>query len=249
MKAPHLYAARFEDYAAGTRTILAVTAAWMVLIVIWEWTGADRPVMALLADSHGFALQNDWWLREVLHNGLRRVSTLAYVTLIVSLWKPFGFLRSVTQRQRVEILVGVTASLLAVNWAKHVSLTSCPWDLAQFGGVARYVSHWAWGIRDGGAGHCFPSGHASAGFAFLGLALPFLFAPSAQLQQRGWRILYVAILFGLICGITQVLRGAHYLSHVLWTGLICWVVAMINHWAFKYAGKANPWPDGPAASG
>ena len=233
MKAPRLYAARSGNYAAGTPAILAVTAAWMILIVIWEWAGADRPVMALLADSHGFALQNDWWLRVVLHEDLRRVSTLAYIALIVALWKPFGFLRSLTQRQRVEIISGVTLSLLAVNWAKHVSLTSCPWDLAQFGGVAKYVSHWAWGISDGGAGHCFPSGHASAGYAFLALALPFLFAPSATVQRRGRRILYAAFLFGLVCGIAQVLRGAHYPSHVLWTGLICWFVAVINHLLFR----------------
>lgn len=229
--------------------MLRVTWLWLILTVVWEWIGADRPAVALLADSHGFALQNDWWLRVVLHDGLRRVSTLAYIALIVALWKPFGFLRSLTQRQRLEIISGVTISLIAVNCVKQFSLTSCPWDLAQFGGAAQYVSHWAWGLSDGGAGHCFPSGHASSGYAFLALALPFLFASSAQLQRRGRRIFVAAFLFGLVCGIAQVLRGAHYPSHVLWAGLICWFVAVINHRMFEYAGKTSPWPDGPAASG
>jgi membrane-associated PAP2 superfamily phosphatase len=46
-----------------------------------------------------------------------------------------------------------------------------------------------------------------------------------------------------------VLRGAHHPSHVLWTGLICWVLAVINHWIFEYCGTASALPDGSAASG
>jgi len=233
---------------AGAPPILVISWLWLGFILLWESTGADSWVVKQLADSHGFALQNDWWLCVVLHDGLRRISTLAYFALVLAVWKPFGFLRSVTQRQRVEILAGVTASLLAVNWLKHMSLTSCPWDLAEFGGVAQYVSHWAWGLSDGGAGHCFPSGHASAGYAFLGLALPLLFAVSALTQRRGRRIFAAAFLLGLVCGIAQVLRGAHYPSHVFWAGLICWMVALINHWIFEYSAKAAAVSGGQTAS-
>lgn len=230
--------------------LTATVIGWigLGLIMLWEWSGGDRQAMNHFADSRGFALQNNWWLRVVLHEGLRWVSTLAYVALIVALWKPFAFLRATTRLQRVEMLVGVTAGLLAVSWIKNSSLTSCPWDLTQFGGVARYVSHWAWGLADGGPGRCFPSGHASAGYAFFPVALPFLFASSAALQQRGRRIFYAVLLFGLVCGAAQVLRGAHYPSHVLWTGLICWVVAVINHRMFEYAGKVTTLPDDPAAA-
>lgn len=245
----HAISPRAIDAPAGVAsTALAITGVWLGFIVLWEWSGGDRWVMNHLADSHGFALQNDWWLRAVLHDGLRWVSTLAYVALIVAVWKPFAFLRATTRLQRVEMLVGVTAALLAVSWVKNLSLTSCPWDLAQFGGAARYVSHWAWGLGDGGPGRCFPSGHASAGYAFFPVALPFLFASSAALQQRGRRIFYAVLLFGLICGAAQVLRGAHYPSHVLWTGLICWVVAVSNHRMFEYAGRVTTLPDDPAAA-
>ena len=249
MKARPLSARSPESLPAITPAVLAITLAWMGLIVIWEWSGADLWVVGRLADSHGFALQNDWWLRVVMHEGLRRISTLVYLALLVALWKPFGFLRRITLRQRAEIVIGVTVSLLAISAIKHFSLTSCPWDLAQFGGAAKYLSHWAWGVSDGGAGHCFPSGHASAGYAFLALAMPFLFAASAQTQRRGWRIFVAALLFGLICGAAQVLRGAHHPSHVLWTGLICWVLAVINHWIFENCATAGALPDGSAASG
>ena len=59
-------------------------------------------------------------------------------------------------------------SLAVVSTLKYTSSTSCPWDLSEFGGVARHVSHWALGVLDGGGGKCFPAGHASAGIAFFG---------------------------------------------------------------------------------
>lgn len=232
--------------AGPALTTAILSGIGISLILIWEYSGSDRWVMNQLADSRGFALQNNWWLRVVLHDGLRWVSTLAYAALIIAVWKPYWFLRAATRLQLVEMLVGVTAALLAVNSIKNSSLTSCPWDLAQFGGIARYVSHWAWGLADGGPGRCFPSGHASAGYAFFPVALPFLFASSAATHQRGRRIIYAVLVFGLICGAAQVLRGAHYPSHALWTGLICWVVALINHLIFKYTGKVAALPENPA---
>lgn len=211
------------------------------IILLWEFSGGDRWVMNALAGSDGFALQNNLWLRVVLHDGLRRASTLAYVLLILAIWKPRGFLRAATRRQRVEMLVGVTASLLVVSTIKHLSLTSCPWDLAQFGGVAHYVPHWIWGLDDGGPGRCFPSGHASAGFAFFPVALPLLFASSASTRKHGRTVFYTVLVSGLVCGGAQILRGAHFPSHVLWTGLICWMVAVINSRMFEHAGRLRTW--------
>ena len=229
-------------------TSLLVTGAWLGFIVIWEWCGTDRWAMLRLADSHGFALQNNWWLKAVFHDGLRWISTLAYAALVFSLWKPFGVLRATSSLQRIEMLVGVTVALLVINRIKFYSLTSCPWDLAQFGGVATYVSHWSWGVGDGGPGRCFPGGHASAGYSFFALAMPGLFSDSPAARQTGKRLFVAVFLFGLICGASQVLRGAHYPSHGLWTGLICWVVVAVNHWMFGYAGKATALPDHPAAA-
>ncbi len=207
------------------------------IILLWEFSGSDRWVMNALAGSDGFAMQNNLWLRVALHDGLRRASTMAYILLILAIWKPRGFLRAATRRQHLEMLVGVTASLLVVSTIKHFSLTSCPWDLAQFGGVAQSVSHWAWGLDDGGPGRCFPSGHAAAGFAFFPVALPFLSASSASMRKHGRTVFYAVLVFGLVCGAAQILRGAHFPSHVLWTGLVCWMVAVINSRMFEHAGK------------
>lgn len=107
---------------------------------------------------------------------------------------------------------------MAITVLKRLNHTSCPWDLAEFGGVARHVSHWLWGVRDGGAGHCFPAGHASTAFAYL--AGWFVLRRSAPRAAGRW--LLGALLAGMVLGLAQQMRGAHYMSHTLWTAWICW---------------------------
>ena len=51
------------------------------------------------------------------------------------------------------------------------------------------------------------------------------------------RMVLAVLLMGLVLGLTQTLRGAHYPSHTFWTAFICWAVALLNHWLF--AGLAH----------
>lgn len=216
-----------------TPSVAAITGACIVLLLVWEWLGADLPVMQLLADARGFPLRENRWLGTVFHEGLRNLSVLAFIALALAVWKPFGFLRRHTRRERLQMLIGVSFSLILVSALKHNSLTSCPWDLQQFGGVARHVPHWLWAVADGGPGRCFPSGHASSGFAYFAVALPGLLSATDEGRRRGRRILAVVLLLGAVCGIAQVLRGAHYPSHVMWTALFCWSAALLNHRLFS----------------
>ncbi|MFZ2388297.1 MAG: phosphatidic acid phosphatase, partial [Polaromonas sp.] len=78
-----------------------------------------------------------------------------------------------------------------------------------------------WGVLDGGTGGCFPAGHASAGFAFIGGFFAFRHA----VPKTAWRWFAGAMLIGLIFGLAQQVRGAHYMSHTLWTAWFCWSVA------------------------
>ena len=89
--------------------------------------------------------------------------------------------------------------------------------------MARYASHWALGVVDGGGGRCFPAGHASAGFAFVGGY--FALRHKAPAAARWW--LAAAVLAGLVLGGAQQVRGAHFMSHTLWTGWLCWTVGWL----------------------
>jgi len=45
----------------------------------------------------------------------------------------------------------------------------------------------------------------------------------APAVARRW--LAAALAAGLVLGVAQQLRGAHFMSHTLWSAWLCWVVA------------------------
>jgi membrane-associated PAP2 superfamily phosphatase len=143
-----------------------------------------------------------------------------------------------------QLALTTLASLLVVSTLKLHSLTSCPWELHEFGGTVAYVSHWAWGVRDGGSGACFPGGHASAGFAFLG----GFFAFRHTLPRAAQRWLAGALLAGLVLGLAQQVRGAHYMSHTLWTAWLCWASAALADNIVSQMLSQRPSPDSSTGS-
>ena len=96
-----------------------------------------------------------------------------------------------------------------------------PGTLPKFGGAARYVSHWS-GLADGGSGHCFPAGRAATGSSLFGGN--FAFRRSDRSLALAWWILAGAS--GLLLGLAQQWRGAHFMSHTLWSGVACWCTAL-----------------------
>lgn len=202
----------------STRWTATITAIWLLCLVLWDAAGQDRWLASAFGNADGFALRHQWFLLNVMHEGARRLAWLLMLALTVGIWWPFGILRRLHSRQRVQLVISTLVSLLLINLLKYGSTSSCPWELQEFGGVARYVSHWALGVADGGSGRCFPAGHASAGFAFVG---GFFVLRQAQTQAARWW-LAGALLAGLALGVAQQVRGAHFMSHTLWTGWVCW---------------------------
>lgn len=215
--------------------------AWLALALctlVWDASGMDLSVMRLIGTPGGFPWQHHLLLERVLHNGLRQLAWVAFGALVV--WAvrkdpaPRGTAPS--QRERLVVLGLVTLALLTINAIKWNSRTSCPWDWTEFGGLVPYVPHWHLFTMDGGAGRCFPGGHASSALAFVPLCLPWLWPPSGARRASigdGW--LAGVLLAGLVAGGTQTLRGAHPPSHTLWTALICSGVALAG-WQL-----AMPW--------
>lgn len=67
-----------------------------------------------------------------------------------------------------------------------------------------------------------PVYHASAGYAWLCLYyFALLWRPSWR-----WAGLWIGLGTGLVFGISQQLRGAHFLSHDVATALICWLLSL-----------------------
>ena len=202
---------------------LAALAATLPWLWLWDASGLDLPLARWYGTAQGFALQHHPFLSGWLHNGARQAGWVVLALLTASIWWPVGILTHLSRRDRAWMVGAIWLSLLVVVGIKGVSRTSCPWDLAMFGGTADYVSHWTWGVRDGGGGgHCFPAGHASTGFAFMALAI-WLRPVSPRASAWMWA---TVLLTGWVLGWTQQVRGAHFFSHTLWTAWLCWAVAL-----------------------
>lgn len=208
---------------SDTRRLTMMTLGMLLCLLLWDAAGQDRWLASVFGDKTGFAWRDHWFLLQIMHEGARRMAWLLMLALIVGIWWPFGILRPMHSRQRLQLAISTLASLAAISLLKYGSTTSCPWDLQEFGGVARYVSHWAWNRMDGGVGRCFPAGHASAGFAFIG----GFFALRHTQPQTAYRWLRWALAAGLVLGLAQQARGAHFMSHTLWTGWLCWCVGWL----------------------
>lgn len=200
--------------------------------LLWDLGGQDLTVMRWWADAGGFALQHHPWLEDVGHNGVRHLMRVVLVIMLMLLAWGRGPVRHWSGVDRLAVALGTLSALLVVNLIKRASLTSCPWDLAEFGGSAQYVSHWVMGVADGGGAHCFPGGHASSTLAFVGLALPWLAGRRGSVRA-GRLVLLALLLSGAALGAVQTLRGAHYPSHTLWTMVICYVVNGAVWWAVQ----------------
>lgn len=221
--------------AARGRIDLAITLVALAALLAWDISGADLAVARLFASAHGFAWRQAWWAGTLLHDGGRSGAFVLLAALVVAaLRAPPGAagIGTATAPSRAERWrwLGVTLlCVLLVPALKRFSTTSCPWELAEFGGAARYVSHWALGQADGGPGHCFPSGHAVAAFAFF--TLYFLWRGHDPPRAHRW--LAAVAVAGLLFGTAQLARGAHYPSHTLWTAWACWAIAALAAAVFR----------------
>ena len=117
----------------------AFTVYALAVVVAWDATRLDLPLAGWMAGPQGFALRHHGFLTEVLHDGARRLAWLLAVALCLAVWWPPRALARVPQPDRLQLAAVTLASAFLVTTLKGLSATSCPWDLAQFGGVAHYV--------------------------------------------------------------------------------------------------------------
>ena len=92
-----------------------------------------------------------------------------------------------------------------------------PLELKAFGGVYDHLLLFQ--TKPAGyPSHAFPAGHASGGFALLGLYW--------VLKVRRWRGLALGVGVGCWMGFYQIARGEHFLSHTLATAALAWLLCV-----------------------
>lgn len=234
--------------------------AGVLLALVYPQTGLDRWLIAPYYDalSQTFPLRNHPGLEAVMHQGLKNLM-IGVSLLALGLWA-YGLKLGATQRtSRLQtwlqaqhqsflwVFVGMLITTSVVALLKHASIHDCPWNLEGYGGSQPYIALFASLPAGVAPGHCFPGGHASGGFALL--AIYFAFRDSApRIAKWGFNL---ALLFGFVMAYTQMVRGAHFMSHNLWTAWLVWMLLLVQYliWppaapspsSTKRAGKKT-WP-------
>ena len=194
------------------------------------WIGAATDLDFALArtmydaSSHSFPWRHTWFAEGFSHGFLRALSwaIAAGVGLIVAC-DAAGRGRGLPAwwRKRLRV-VGLAAVLvpLTMSCLKYLSASHCPWDLVDFGGTERYVRLLQAIVPGTPAGHCMPAGHASSVLWMMSVMVFWL--PHKPRTAAMVGVGMAVIGFGV--GWVQQMRGAHFLTHTLWS---IWIASAI----------------------
>lgn len=120
------------------------------------------------------------------------------------------------------LALSVLVSTALVAAIKAGSNMDCPWDIDGLGGSRPHLGLFETRPDALPDASCFPAGHASGGYAWMALYFFFLMTR----PHLRWHGLAIGIGTGAVFGIAQQLRGAHFLSHDLWTAALCWATTL-----------------------
>jgi membrane-associated PAP2 superfamily phosphatase len=188
-----------------------------LLLGIFEWLPLDFMLADWMYRGGHWVGAGNWWLESFSHHWVKQ----AVMIMVVLVWlRIAGSWRWPLVQRRRWLAMGLVMVLVPASIAgiKQISDQQCPWSLSRYGGPLPYFGLMTRPPEDGVAGRCFPAGHASTGFALLGWSLRWQYID----RRRAGYAASVAMVVGMLLGLGQQLRGAHFMSHTLWSAWIAW---------------------------
>ena len=195
---------------------------FLSLSLMIQFTDFDLFISNLfyLEQKQQFILQSNK-LGRILHDYPKYLSILIGLTfvfqslsLIIKNKKLFPF----SNKQIYFVSLMFFMVPLVINALRYFSLMHCPRDLIIYGGMYDYLRIFDTAPMDWQAGQCSPSAHAGS----------FLPLVSIVFIMR-YKISKALIMYALIFLLTsvQILRGAHFFSHIVFSILIANVLIFI----------------------
>ena len=208
----------FAAVAASTGLDEAVARAWAFDAVTGQFIGSGT---------------GEWWARGIIHSAGGQAIRFLGVLLVLAWALSFriGALRP-WRRPIWFVVLAVAVGARAVGLLKQVTNVDCPWSLTEFGGTLPYVHLFADRADSLPRAQCFPGGHSSSGFGLFAL----YFMALGRSRRLARRALAGALLVGGLFAFGQEARGAHFLSHDLWSAALMWF-ACVAVYTVGYGGK------------
>jgi len=228
--------------STSRRIALLRPVEWALLVsaLLILWIGNNTDIDLALADAmfdrarNVFPWQHAWLAERFNHEILKTVlQVLGFTVVGVASWDCFKPFRSWTVARRTGMRVLALSALLvpaAISLLKRFSDSHCPWDLQRYGGNEPYVRLLEMMPAGIPSGHCLPAGHASSALWLLAVVVFWLPARPRMAAAVGAAMLA----FGFAVGWMQQLRGAHFLTHTLWS---VWIAVAIVYFLYEILGS------------
>jgi len=205
------------------------------LLWFYPQTDWDHALIAPYFDPQlHFFWRDQLILSTVMHDGLKIALQLIGLATFFY-WLHAKKTKAPEQRRWLWLWLGIVLSTLTITTLKRFSIHACPWDLARYGGFAAELPLFADLPSGTQAGRCFPGGHASGGYALLAFYFAFI-GSNTRIAYWG---LAAGLIVGTLMGWTQMMRGAHFLSHNLWTLFTVWCVLTLFYLIWPPATQAQ----------
>lgn len=218
------------------RHLLPALIFGLLMLLIYPYTSLDTRIADLFFDVqlHQFTFKKDPFLVVWMHVGLKwLIVTVALACLVPAL---LSYRLAGLKPYRLSfmwVFAGMVISTAAVAILKHYNQHGCPWDITLYGGHLPLFGLFTTAPAGVEAGRCFPAGHPSGGFALMAFYFAFMHSkPRFSVFMLG-----LGLLMGLLMGLAQMIRGAHFLSHVLWSGWVVWTVLLMLYWLWPVPQK------------
>lgn len=165
-----------------------------------------------------------WALLQIIYGGVLRYQN-----------RLTGIRRDEWLRWCAIFVIGLLTPLL-LSLLKKWTNQACPWSLSEFSGTLPYVhllDPRPWAAHSQA---CWPAGHAAVGLSMLVVSFvggwpralwrdeATLGAPRSVWLSAGAFAAY-AVVLSMVLGFSQVMRGAHFISHQIWS---LWIVLVFN---------------------
>ena len=183
------------------------------------------------ANTHQFIWKSSWFAKDLMHGYVKYLITdigrllllLVIVDLVLSWKKPWRFINA-WWRARLRF-VAIASLIIASSVAlfKHYSVMHCPWGVDRYGGAAPFIRLFDAVPSMLQAGHCFPAGHATVGLWLAALCVFWL----PHSHKKSIAVFMAGLSVGFALGWVQQMRGAHFLTHTLWSTWFAALVIMV----------------------
>ncbi len=198
----------------------------LMLIALNQFTNIDL----ILADYYfnfqtkHFRWKSTWFAQQLMHVYVKDCIMLFGIALIsFVLVDAVVTFKGMTSWLRTRLRFIAFAAVLVptiISLLKQQSALHCPWDEQRYGGTAPYLRLLDAVPSSMQAGHCFPAGHASTGLWLASFCVFWL--PHRPRVAVG--VFIAGLGGGFVLGWVQQMRGAHFLSHTLWS---MWIASAI----------------------